>query len=358
MSKSYRIQEFAALAGVTVKTLRHYDRLGLLQPRRTDAGYRLYSERDLERLEQIVALRYLGFPLKEIRIMLDQAALGLAEALRRQRQALEHKRSLLSGAIAAIADVEKTMLPGQTADPAILKKLIEVIGMELDMDAMKQYFTEGAWEKRRRAYEEGPSKDWIELFGDVEKALGEDPASDRAQALAERWLKLSARDSGGDPEVLAGGTKAWADHQHWPQRWQQGIAKYNVEALVAFIGTAIAAHRKKYYTDEAWAKLSLRTPEERAQIAAAWHELFLEVRDAPGDDPAGVRAQSLLDRWLELSERSNGGDPVLKEAGIKAWEDRENWPAARKPFLGAFQFEKIAEFMQKAAKHRAKKRPR
>ena len=52
--RSYRIHEFAELAGVTVKALHHYDRLGLLKPRRTDSGYRLYDERDLERLEQIV----------------------------------------------------------------------------------------------------------------------------------------------------------------------------------------------------------------------------------------------------------------------------------------------------------------
>jgi predicted site-specific integrase-resolvase len=51
----YGVQEFAALAGVTVKALHHYDRLGLLKPRRTDAGYRLYSQRDLTRLKEISA---------------------------------------------------------------------------------------------------------------------------------------------------------------------------------------------------------------------------------------------------------------------------------------------------------------
>ncbi len=67
LSRHYRIHEFARLAGVTVKALHHYDRLGLLQPGRTEAGYRVYCERDLETLEQIVALRFLGIPLKQIR---------------------------------------------------------------------------------------------------------------------------------------------------------------------------------------------------------------------------------------------------------------------------------------------------
>jgi hypothetical protein len=64
LSKTYRIQEFAELTGVTVKALHHYDRLGLLKPQRALSGYRLYVERDLERLEQILALKFLGFPLQ------------------------------------------------------------------------------------------------------------------------------------------------------------------------------------------------------------------------------------------------------------------------------------------------------
>ena len=50
--RSYRVQEFAELAGTTVRALHHYDRLDLLKPRRTDAGYRLYQSHDLERLER------------------------------------------------------------------------------------------------------------------------------------------------------------------------------------------------------------------------------------------------------------------------------------------------------------------
>ena len=57
----YQAHEFAGLAGVTIRTLHHYDRLGLLKPsRRTDAGYRLYNENDLVRLEQIIVLKFLA----------------------------------------------------------------------------------------------------------------------------------------------------------------------------------------------------------------------------------------------------------------------------------------------------------
>jgi len=83
----YRAHQFAELAGITVRTLHHYDRLGLLKPkRRTAAGYRLYEDRDLERLEQVVALKYLGMSLRQILSLLNGGPLGLQEALRMQRR--------------------------------------------------------------------------------------------------------------------------------------------------------------------------------------------------------------------------------------------------------------------------------
>ena len=64
---TFRIQEFAKLAGVTVRTLHHYDRLGLLSPaQRSERRYRLYCHEDLGRLERILMLRYLGLSLREI----------------------------------------------------------------------------------------------------------------------------------------------------------------------------------------------------------------------------------------------------------------------------------------------------
>src|SRR6476659_6518312 len=102
MKTHYTIHEFAALGGVTVKALHHYDRLGLLRPRRSNAGYRLYVPRDLERLEQIVALKSIALTLEQIKVVLDGDVDALADALRAQRQTLEKKRADLTRAIRAI----------------------------------------------------------------------------------------------------------------------------------------------------------------------------------------------------------------------------------------------------------------
>ena len=78
VNKRYHVREFAKLAGVTVRALHHYDRLGLLKPTRSEAGYRLYYLRDLERFEQIVALKFLGIPLKQIRKMFQHGTNGMS----------------------------------------------------------------------------------------------------------------------------------------------------------------------------------------------------------------------------------------------------------------------------------------
>lgn len=65
----YTINKIARLAGVTLRTLRYYDKIGLLTPSaRTDAGYRLYSDEDVERLQQILFFRELDFPLAKISV--------------------------------------------------------------------------------------------------------------------------------------------------------------------------------------------------------------------------------------------------------------------------------------------------
>ena len=81
------VHEVSKLAGISVRTLHHYDKIGLLTPAtRTDAGYRLYSEADLARLQQILLFRELEFPLDEIRGIIDNPAFNRAEALKQQIQ--------------------------------------------------------------------------------------------------------------------------------------------------------------------------------------------------------------------------------------------------------------------------------
>ncbi len=100
--KLYRAKTFAAKAGTTVRTLHFYDREGLLEPAsRTAAGYRHYGEAELERLEQILALRFVGFGLDRIKELLQGYPKPLAAALRVQREMMERQKGQLETAIRA-----------------------------------------------------------------------------------------------------------------------------------------------------------------------------------------------------------------------------------------------------------------
>jgi len=246
--RGYRVREFANLAGVTVRALHHYDRLAVLRPKRTESGYRLYSLRDLERLEQIVALKFLGLPLKEIKALLDREARRLPEVLRSQRLALEEKHRRLQQAIQAIRDAEQAIASGKPAGIQVLAKIIEVIEMQENTEFMSDYYSQAAQaklaEKRKQWTPElqaEATRAWTELFRDVEAAVDEDPRSEKAQALTARWKKLVEGFTGGDSEISKGLGKVWADRQNWPSTMKEQSAPFSNPKVWEFIRKASAA---------------------------------------------------------------------------------------------------------------------
>jgi len=221
---SYRIGEFAKLAGVTVRALHHYDRIGLLKPQRGSSGFRLYRMEDLERLLQIAALKFLGIPLQEIKLLLKRGPLTLVDSLHVQREALAEKRKLIDRAVVAIEAAEKVIQSGQTTDASILRKIIEVIDMQPQEKFMRKYYSDQAWLDKERIAQETPvevwqknMKSWRQLFAEIEADIDLDPASESAQALTKRWLQLAETAHG------AGNIEAWNDRPNWPRDQQDRL---------------------------------------------------------------------------------------------------------------------------------------
>jgi DNA-binding transcriptional MerR regulator len=256
---SYRIGEFAKLAGVTVRALHHYDRIGLLKPQRGSSGFRLYRLEDLERLEQIAALKFLGIPLQEIKLLLKRGPLTLADSLHVQREALAEKRRLIDRAVVAIEAAEKVIRSGQTTDASILRKIIEVIDMQPQESSMRRYYTDQAWLDKERIARERPAEEvkkhvqaMRQVFAEIEAGLDLDPASEDAQALTKRWLQQAEFAHGGNEAVRAGNIEAWSDYQNWPPDQQdQVLAGFDLdladrtasmrrwEAVTKFLGRAV-----------------------------------------------------------------------------------------------------------------------
>ena len=140
------VKAFAGDAGVTVRTLNLYDRLGLLKPAAlTPSGYRLYGEAELERLEQILALRFVGFNLEQIKELLGGSIPPLLVALRMQREVIARRKWRLESALAAIDEVERTLELDESADRwKTLQTVIEVFKMQNDWDWTKKFYSEEA----------------------------------------------------------------------------------------------------------------------------------------------------------------------------------------------------------------------
>ncbi|MGH3697251.1 MAG: MerR family transcriptional regulator [Pseudonocardiaceae bacterium] len=202
---TWKVGQLARLTGLTVRTLHHYDQLGLLRPSaRTPTGHRLYDEPDVRRLYRIVALRELGLPLEAIGELLTGEP-DLAGLLRdhlahvdRQLAAIQALRHRLAAMVARVA------LVGPPSCTDLLDLMEEVTAMD---EIMKRYFTSEQLAALTRRHEQAGEQltasvlaEWPQLIAQVQAELdaGTDPATPQAQALARRWMELLEFFHGGD----------------------------------------------------------------------------------------------------------------------------------------------------------------
>lgn len=250
MKGRYRIQAFAVHAGVTVKALLYYDRLGLLTPPRTSSGHRIYSDGDGERLDQIVALKFLGLPLKQIRAVLDGQTLPLCQALRAQREALAVDRDRIDRAIAVIQRVEIASAEGHRSDAALLRQLTDFVAR--DADEVRQSATDAAWRVSSHLFE-GLSPAWRAFYADVWEALNEDPCSDRAEALLWRMYGLINEETQFDLQlrlqVHEGFLRAWANRDRWPAALQHRVDTAEMRDIRGFLARVVQMMFLKYGPD-------------------------------------------------------------------------------------------------------------
>jgi len=232
----------------------------LLKPQRGTSGSRFYSLEDLERLEQIAALKFLGIPLQEIKQLLKHGPFTLAGSLDMQRVALAEKRRMIDRAMVAIEAAEKVIRSGQTTDASILRKIIEVIDMQPQENFMRKYYTEQAWLDKERIARERPVEEFKKnvtalrrAFREIEAEIDLDPASERAQDLTRQWLQLAEYAHGGNEAVRAGNTQAWNDYQNWPPEEQDKLlvafdldlkdrsaSLLRFESITKFLGRAVS----------------------------------------------------------------------------------------------------------------------
>lgn len=220
-SATYKVGEIAERTGLTVRTLHHYDDIGLLKPSsHSEAGYRLYTAADLVRLQQIVSLRQIGLSLDEVRDWLDGSEASPLEVLRlhaaRLRERIDEQRKLCERleALAERFRAAEEVSAEELLQTIEVTTMIEKYYTPEQLDYLAKRREEGGAAMQERI-EQGP-KLWEDLFADVRKEMeaGTDPSDPKARALAHRWLDLIMQFTGGDAGVFQSLRRMYASEEN------------------------------------------------------------------------------------------------------------------------------------------------
>ena len=222
-----RVGDLARAAGTTVRTLHHYEEVGLLEPTRDPAsGHRLYSKRDIQRLQKVQLLRGLGLSLTDIAAMLDGSGIPFGRIIRLHRARLEDRKAEIGSLLLRLDAVEARLGKGGRVATDELFSLMEAITM-----FEKHYTPEQLDELRKRREALGDDRirqgqqDWTDLIAQVRSAVeeGTPPDSDQGRELAARWQSLIEQFTGGNSGIRDSLQKAYAAE---PGSWDQfGIDK-------------------------------------------------------------------------------------------------------------------------------------
>lgn len=232
-----KVKEVADLTGISVRTLHHYDEIGLLVPdQTTEAGYRVYSEDNLELLQQILFFRELGFPLKRIKEIITDPSFNRVEALELHRKLLLEKRSRLD---TMLATLDKTIHHSRGEIHMTNKEKFEGFDFSnnpYEQEARERWGDEAVDQSKAKLG--GMSKSEQEAIG---SAMGEiyqklaalrhgSPESDEAQAAIKEWYVFLNKIGTYSLEAFRGLGQMYVDDE----RFTKNIDKFG-EGLAVFL---------------------------------------------------------------------------------------------------------------------------
>jgi len=206
---SWRIGELARQTGLSVRTLRYYEQLGLLTPSgRTEAGYRLYNEADVQRLQQILSLRQIGFSLAQIGDCLRERCFHPAGIVRLHIERLRQEIELRRETVNRLLHLTSCLAAQQEVSGEEFIRVLEV--MTTMENNMEKYYSPEQLKYLKKRYEtlgedriREVEKEWPDLIARVkeEMAKGTPPTDEKVRILAGRWRELVEMFTGGDEGV-------------------------------------------------------------------------------------------------------------------------------------------------------------
>lgn len=242
------VSQVAKLSGVSVRALHHYDEIGLLNPSaRTDAGYRLYGDGDLQRLQQILFFKELGFPLEQIHKILSDKAFDLRAALELQRQLLTEKAVRVRALISAVEKALDSIERGTTMNK---QEMFEVFGdfdpSKYEEEAKRRWGESDAYKESARRAKKYGKQEWLKIKAEGAANLdafvaalkaGKKPDSPEVRALAEearqhisRWFyECSYELHRGLAQMYIADERFTATYE----KLHPGLARYVHDAILA-----------------------------------------------------------------------------------------------------------------------------
>jgi len=235
-----KVKEIADLVGISVRTLHHYDEIGLLIPTdTTDAGYRIYSDDNLETLQQILFFRELGFSLKSIKEIIHSPSFDREEALTKQHKMLLKKRSQLDKMIHTI---EKTILHEKGEIHMSNEEKFE--GFDFSHNPYEQEAREKWGDK---AVDEANEKvknmdafdqeNFTKIYQDLAKVRTCAPDSKEAQKEIQKWYEFLNNIHSYSLEAFKGLGQMYVQDERFKKNidaFGEGLAKFMCDAMAFY----------------------------------------------------------------------------------------------------------------------------
>ncbi|GAA4884677.1 MerR family transcriptional regulator [Actinomycetospora straminea] len=245
---TWTVGQVAERSGVTVRTLHHYDEIGLLRPsRRSTAGYRLYTPDDLVRLQHVVVYRRLGFALEEVAVLLDDPDADVAAHLRRQRAEVMSRLDELAELVTAIDRALEAEVSGIQLTPDEQRELFgEGFKEEYQQEAQERWGDTEVWRQSQERTARYTKADWQAMKAEMDEVnarfvaalqAGEPADSPAAMDVAEahrqhisRWFYDCS------PEMHAGLSEMYVADERFTTTYEDiapGLAQYVHDAAHA-----------------------------------------------------------------------------------------------------------------------------
>jgi DNA-binding transcriptional MerR regulator len=314
-----KVGELAKRTGLTVRTLHHYDDIGLLSPsHRSDAGYRLYTRDDLARLHQIQALKQLGLGLAEIGETLATDGGALGDIVARQIEVLDRQAEKIVRLRQQLVRLETKIIQGVNPDVADLLTTLELMTM------YEKYFTPDELkylETRRQKSGVNLDARWAQLVPAMKDLMeyGIDPAHEEPQRLASEWIALAEEMSGNQPDLLL---KFDAMTRNEPSVQEQtGIDTALLNYVMACMQARKIALYRKYMTEQELEQVI----RGRMQTAAQWPPLIAAMRRQfeQGLEITDSAVQDLAVQWKTLSDMAHADDDGSLRMKLRAAYEQE-----------------------------------